>query len=151
MSGSRLHASCIVIDESGILIRGPSGSGKSTLAHRLLVQARLIGRFAALVSDDRVAVEPRAGRLLARAVPPIEGHLEVRGVGIVALGHEPSAVIRLVVDCGGGERSRLPDADDALANIAGIDLPRLSCPVDADLSPIVLGRLCGLCDTVMTM
>jgi len=38
-----LHASAIVIGDSGILIRGPSGAGKSSLATLLLAQARLRG------------------------------------------------------------------------------------------------------------
>ncbi len=30
------HASCVVVGEAGVLIRGPSGSGKSTLAREIL-------------------------------------------------------------------------------------------------------------------
>ena len=31
-----VHATCVVIGEAGVLLRGPSGSGKSTLARRLV-------------------------------------------------------------------------------------------------------------------
>ncbi|MFL4972164.1 MAG: HPr kinase/phosphorylase, partial [Microvirga sp.] len=88
----RIHATCVVIGEAGILIRGASGSGTSSLAGALLAGAALAGRFGRLVGDDRVEIAVLNGRLVARPVKPIEGRLEVRGIGIVALAHEPAAV-----------------------------------------------------------
>jgi HPr kinase/phosphorylase len=61
---SLLHqATCIAIANRAVLIEGEPGSGKSSLA---LV---LIDRGAALVGDDGVRLETRAGRLLASPPP----------------------------------------------------------------------------------
>ncbi|MFL5080923.1 MAG: HPr kinase/phosphorylase, partial [Microvirga sp.] len=106
----KVHATCVVIGEAGILIRGLSGTGKSSLALQLLTDAARAGRFGRLVGDDRVEIAALNGRLVARPVEPIEGRLEVRGVGIVGLAHEPAAVVRLVVDCAAEALVRLPEA-----------------------------------------
>jgi hypothetical protein len=139
-----------VLGECGVLIRGPSGSGKSSLARQLLFEAGRGGRFARLVSDDRLEVEERHGRVLARAVAPIEGRLEIRGVGIVALGHEGAAVIRVVVDCGPEKPSRMPAAIEGVATVCGIPLRRFVHHGEATLAHIV-ACLCGQGDTVMTL
>ena len=111
----RIHATCVVIGEAGILIRGASGAGKSSLARALLAGAALAGRFGRLVGDDRVEIAALNGRLVARPVKPIEGRLEVRGVGIVGLAHRAgrgrAARRRLCrrgagADAGGGGRRR---------------------------------------------
>ena len=150
MSGAHLHASCLIVGEAGILLRGASGSGKSRLLGELLVGARQLGWFARLISDDRVHVEARHGRLIARAVPAIAGSLEVRGLGIVQLDNESAAVVRLVVD-GSPEGPRLPEASERQTTIEGITLPCLAAPLEAGPSYRVLARLCGLHDTVLTV
>src|SRR5437868_6022496 len=111
-SGATIHASCVLVGEAGVLIRGASGSGKSFLAHMLIAEAAQRGGFARLVCDDRIRIERRGGRLLARAVSPLESCLEVRGVGLLSIPHEPAAVIRLVVDCLGDAPARLPEDGD---------------------------------------
>ncbi|MDA3887407.1 MAG: serine kinase, partial [Allgaiera sp.] len=58
---SILHASCVALDGRGVLILGPSGAGKSGLALQLMALG------ARLVADDRTRLNPRAGRLIARA------------------------------------------------------------------------------------
>ena len=82
-----VHASCVLIGEQGVLIRGASGSGKSRLALLLMHQARRHNRFSALVSDDRTALTTLQGsngtRVIARPHPRIAGVLERRGVGLV--------------------------------------------------------------------
>jgi HPr kinase/phosphorylase len=145
-SGTTLHASCVLVGEAGVLIRGASGSGKSALAHMLLVEGALDGGFARLVCDDRVRVERRGGRLLARAVPRLAGYLEVRGVGILAVRHEAAAVIRLVVDCLGHRPDRLPETADQVETIHGVALPRLALRPEPALARIVLWRLRALAD-----
>ena len=55
MTAPTVHATAIVIGETGVLIRGRSGSGKSSLALALVARVRLAGGFAAFVADDRVA------------------------------------------------------------------------------------------------
>lgn len=142
-----MHASCVLIGEAGILIRGPSGSGKSTLARDLLDDGRRSGRLAHLVGDDRITIEAHQGRVLARAVPAIAGRLEIRGVGLVRLAYEASAVVRLVVDCGAEPSSRLPEAHEAQVELCGIWLPRLTPPRGSDACSAVLWRLSDLSDT----
>jgi HPr kinase/phosphorylase len=148
--GATIHASCVLVGEAGVLIRGASGSGKSSLAHLLLAEAAQPGGFARLVCDDRVRVEVRSGRLLARAVSPLEGCLEVRGVGLLAVPHEAAAVVRLVVDCRGDAPTRLPEAAEQTVAIEGVALPRLALRAEPTLARIVLWRLRDLHDTVVT-
>jgi HPr kinase/phosphorylase len=146
----RIHASCVVLGECGVLIRGAPGSGKSSLARQLLVDAKLAGRFGRLVSDDMVEVDERHGRLLAHSVSPIEGRLEVRGLGIVGSSHERSAVVRLVIDCEGERPTRMPEKAEQFATILGVRLRRLVHHGDSALADVV-ARMCGPDDTLMTV
>lgn len=88
----RLHASCVVFGDHGVLLRGPSGCGKSDLA------LRLIDAGATLLSDDYVELSAEQGRIVARPPPAIKGLIEVRGLGILRLPFCDQASIRLVVD-----------------------------------------------------
>lgn len=120
-----VHASCVLLDEAGVLIRGASGSGKSGLCLALLDRFFLEGRHARLVGDDRVRLEARNGRLIARPHPALAGLIEIRGHGIRRLAaHAPAAVLRLVVDLVGAAE-RLPDATET-ALLLGVALPRLA-------------------------
>ncbi|CAH1656818.1 MULTISPECIES: HPr kinase/phosphatase C-terminal domain-containing protein [unclassified Chelatococcus] len=136
-----VHASCVVVGECGVLIRGPSGSGKSTLARRLVADARRDGRFAALVADDRVKLTPTGGRIIAEVPPRIAGMLEVRSIGIVKVAFEPACIVRLVVDCEKAYPARMPDPAAQRADICGIVLPRLSLCGSAAISPDILDFL----------
>ena len=102
---SSVHATALVVGESGLLVRGPSGAGKSSLALALIARARESAIFAALVGDDRVFLRACGGRLLARGAPGFEGLIERRFEGLVVFPHEPQAVARLVVDLVGRGRS----------------------------------------------
>jgi HPr kinase/phosphorylase len=97
-----LHASCVEVSGIGVVLLGPSGCGKSDLA------LRLIDRGARLVADDCVAVERRAGRLIARAPDAIAGLIEVRGLGIMRLDHCPSSALGLAVGLDCTPPARLP-------------------------------------------
>jgi HPr kinase/phosphorylase len=120
-----LHASCVVVGEAGILLRGPSGSGKSTLARRIVEEARQRGHFARLVGDDRILLSVRAGRVLVRPHPALEGALEVRGIGIVEDEYADAAVVRLVVDCGTAP-ARFPDLQQRFTELFGVRIPLLA-------------------------
>ena len=115
-----IHATAIVIDGTGLLIRGPSGSGKSSLALALLRAPAV--RFARLVADDRVIPRVSGGRLLADAPPPIRGLLEVRGVGLVSWPVLAPAKIDLIVDIGDGPR--LPEGEE-IDHLLGVPLRRV--------------------------
>jgi HPr kinase/phosphorylase len=137
----KIHATCVVIGEAGILIRGPSGSGKSKLARELLALAERSGAFARLVSDDRTEVEALNGRLVARSVAPIEGRMEVRGVGILKRRFEPAALVRLVIDCVAAPEARHPHESESGAEIGNVPLPRLVHSGEPGFADIVLWRL----------
>ncbi len=128
-----LHATAVIYGESGVLILGPSGSGKSALALALLARARSAEAFGALVGDDRVYVRPAEGRLVASGAAHMAGIIERRMAGLIAVSHEPAAVVRLAVElCERGRTwPRWPDDPDSLA-IDDIKLPRLA--LDSGLS-----------------
>ena len=97
-----LHASAVLVGARAVLIRGPSGSGKSKLARELIESARGNGSgFARLVGDDRVHLETASGRLLVRPAQALAGLLEVRGVGVLRVDHEPVAVVGFPEAVGG--------------------------------------------------
>lgn len=140
------HASAVLIDETGVLIRGVSGSGKSTLVLELL---RRDPATAHLVADDRVILSAAHGRLLADVPPVLAGLVEVRGLGLVKLPHIAPVVIRLIVDLvAPADCARLPEEGEALAEIAGVSLPRLFLPIGegcgADRIHAAIGHFSGL-------
>lgn len=121
-----VHATALVVSlcgrAHGLLLTGPSGAGKSGLAAALLDRAGATRRFARLVADDRVVLDHRSGRLLARVPPPLAGRLELRGLGIVTVPHLAAARIHAhvaLVD----EAERLPER--AADMWGGVELPRL--------------------------
>lgn len=80
-----IHGTAIVIATTGLIFVGPSGSGKSGVAHACLSQARALGVFARLVSDDQVFVTASHGRIIASRPQSIAGRMELRGSGIVRM------------------------------------------------------------------
>ena len=100
---SVVHASCVALKSSGVLLLGDSGSGKSDLALRLIHEGWR------LVADDRTVLSLAKGGIAAAAPTTIRGLLEVRGLGIVALPARP-AQVKLVVQLG-REGPRLPQAE----------------------------------------
>lgn len=117
-----IHATCVALGQSGVLLTGPSGSGKSDLALRLL-DTFGISSTALLVADDRVLVTGHAGRLMASPPPAIAGMLEIRGIGIVRLRYADSIDVALVVDLvDPASVPRLPER--STTRVAGIELPR---------------------------
>jgi HPr kinase/phosphorylase len=148
--GESVHASCVILDEGGILIRGEPGAGKSSLARELVQLASSRGRFARLVSDDRTRLWVRHGRVLARPAQGIAGLVEIRGIGVVPVVHEPAAVLRLVVDLSLEEPTRLPETADLSIGLCGVMVPRLRLRPGAILGELVLARWSGFHDTLMT-
>lgn len=122
-----IHASAVLVGVRAVLIRGPSGAGKSRLALDLIEAGRTGALlFARLVADDRVHLQAAGGRLLARPAKALAGLLEVHGIGLLRLAHEPCAVVGLVVDLAAEDAARLPDAGQRTTEIAGTSLPRLA-------------------------
>jgi serine kinase of HPr protein (carbohydrate metabolism regulator) len=136
------HASAVLVGAHAVLIRGRSGSGKSRLALALIEAAgtRLLP-FARLVADDRVVLEAHHGRLVVSAPAALAGLIEVHGLGIRRLPHEPMAVVGLVIDLAAGDAQRWPTPQRSMAVIAGMRLPRIAVAADADPLPLVLALL----------
>ena len=137
-----VHASAVLAGARAVLIRGPAGSGKSQLA-LALIQAAETGllRFARLVGDDRVYISAAHGRLLVSPAAALTGLIEVRGLGIRRLPHEPSAVVGLVVDLAAADAERLPESGAQHAVIAGVNSPRLAVAAGFEALPLVLAAL----------
>lgn len=137
MQAATIHASAVLVGAKAVLIRGPSGSGKSHLAWQLLQSAL---PFARLVGDDRVHVAASGGRLVVRPAAALAGLIEIRGLGLRRVDHEPVAVVGLIADLAAVDAERLPEAAST-TEIAGVRLPRLAIGPDADALAVVLGRL----------
>ncbi len=114
----QIHATCVAIGGRGVLLSGPSGSGKSDLA------LRLVDRGAKLVSDDYSLLHRAGDQLIARPPATIAGQLEVRGIGIVELAHQPEAAVALLIALD-GTVERMPE-EPARRRLAGIDIPALA-------------------------
>ncbi len=111
-----LHASCVAIGSTGVLIRGPSGSGKSDLA------LRLIDDGAMLVADDQVHLESVSGELIASPHNALAGKIEIRGCGIIDLPYRKTVAIGLVIDL--QERVDIPRLPEVITcNFSGHSLP----------------------------
>jgi len=111
----QVHATCVAMAETGVLLVGPSGSGKSDLA------LRLIGNGALLIADDRVDLTAEDGVLVARAPEALFGLMEVRGLGIIDLPAGRESPVGLVIELTPGKTERLPDSLET--SLAGISLP----------------------------
>jgi serine kinase of HPr protein (carbohydrate metabolism regulator) len=124
----QLHASCVALGQTGVLLRGPSGAGKSDLA------LRLIERGAVLVADDRVDLRRVGHALVASAPAPLAGLIEARGLGIVRVGWRPEIELGLVVNLvPAAAVERLPEP--ARERLLGVALPRLVLDAFAASTP----------------
>jgi len=117
-----IQATCIVVEGTGVLLRGPPGSGKSDLA------LRLIDAGAKLVADDGVELRRTTDAVIARLPPAapesVRGRIEVRGLGIAPVPAVAEARLDLVVDLVPAEEvERLPQP--ATAEMLGVKLPLL--------------------------
>jgi serine kinase of HPr protein (carbohydrate metabolism regulator) len=129
MKPLNIHASCVRIGASGILLLGRSGSGKSDLALRLIADG------AKLVADDRTELFVAGGRLRARPPRALAGLMEINGLGIIAQPHVAQALIALAVQLD-AKPQRLPKAqfytvplqDHAPVPLIGLDAFQASAP-----------------------
>jgi serine kinase of HPr protein (carbohydrate metabolism regulator) len=137
-----VHASCVLVGRSALLIRGPAGNGKTRLALDLLdAAAHGLIPFARLVADDRVQIAEANGRLVARAPKTIEGKIEVRGFGIREVEFESPALVGLVVDLQADDAARMPEDASRRVEISGVSLSRLPVASGKSALPSVLAAL----------
>ncbi len=126
MSRDNIHATGLVLEGCGLILRGPPGAGKSLLALELIEAWTAGGREALLVSDDRIEIEATPEGLLMHAPRAIEGLIELRGRGIVSRPFVATAPLHLVVDL--VERlERMVEEGELTTTLAGVRLAR--CPV----------------------
>lgn len=124
-----IHATGLVLDKTGLILRGPSGSGKSLLALSLLDEWEIRGLPASLVSDDRVDIAIEAGGLVMYPPKPIEGLIELRGRGLVSRPFAARAPVHLVVDFV-DTLERMLEEEALETELMGLRLAR--CPVPKD-------------------
>jgi len=138
-----IHATCIDLAGRGVLLSGASGAGKSDLAFRLIgapppAFAPRDGA-AVLVSDDRVVVQARDGRLYASPPASLAGMLEVRGVGILKLPYLEQAEIALVAELvPHGDVPRMPEIPFPTREICGVSIPHLALDPFEPSAPLKL-------------
>lgn len=121
-----VHANCVILAETGILIFGPPGAGKSSLCLATLELAKVSQQFAALVSDDRVWLTTVGAKLMARPTPGFEGLIERRGQGITYTRSEPAAIVGIAVELFGTRHAmpRTPDEADLRFEYEGVAVPK---------------------------
>ena len=130
-TSSYIHASAVLLDESGVLIHGVAGTDKSSLALALVDTWTRHGEFARLVGDDRVACHIQNGRAVLSPHAVIAGRAEWRGLGLLPQQYELKAVLKLVVDLENspldGGAARMPEQTELLCDLNGLkNLPRLT-------------------------
>ena len=93
MEPTRCHASCAVLAERAVLLRGRPGSGKSELLLRLVAEAG-----AGLLADDQVLLRRDGDRLIACAPAALGGVVEARGIGLLRLTPTGPTAVALLAD-----------------------------------------------------
>jgi len=137
-----VHASAVRVGTEAVLIRGPSGSGKSRLAFDLILAGRSgILPSTVLIADDRVYLEGRKGRLIARAVPRLAGLIEIRGLGIRRCDFVSEAPVGLLIDLAAADAARLPGPERLTVSIYGIKIPRIPIQTGFSALPLVVASL----------
>lgn len=97
-----VHASCVALRNSAVLICGASGRGKSSLA------LELMSRGARLISDDRTCLILRPRGVIAYAPRSLLGMIEARCIGILRADPAAPTRVDLILDLDQTETTRMP-------------------------------------------
>lgn len=137
-----MHGTFVQVASTGVLITGEPGAGKSSLALALMDKPGTgLGTElmeTQLVADDQVHLwrDATTSILYGKAPETISGLLEIRGVGIVSIGHVAQCPLHLVVRLAENkEAERLPDFPHNHIEILEQSIPVVDIFVD-DLAPL---------------
>ena len=132
---SNIHATCISLQNKGILFIGSSGAGKSDLALRLIMRYK-----ADLVADDRVNISIRNNEVIASSPDILQGLLEVRGIGIVRYPFVSQTKVWAVFELISDSPERMPE--QLFYEIEGVHLPLFKInPFEESSSEKILAAL----------
>lgn len=127
--GENIHATAIIVDGIGLLFVGPSGAGKSALAFDCIAEARISGKPAALISDDRVIISRQNGHIIGHGPASIRGLLELRHSGIVRMEWVEQAPLHYaIMPVVSAEADRLPPEHEQFEVARDIQLPAIRVP-----------------------
>ena len=97
-----MHATCVDINGSGVLIVGRSGSGKSSLAINLLALG------SKLVADDQCELVKKNSIFRISKPACLPESIEIRGVGLVSVPIVNETSLDWVVNMDEAEKERMP-------------------------------------------
>ena len=97
-----MHASCVDVNGSGVLIVGRSGSGKSSLAINLLALG------SKLVADDQCELIRKNNGFRISKPASLPKSIEIRGVGLVSVPMVNETSLDWVVNMDEVEKERMP-------------------------------------------
>ena len=112
-----MHATCVDVDGSGVLIVGRSGSGKSSLAINLLALG------STLVADDQCKLVRKNNRYRISKPASLPKSIEIRGVGLVSVPMVNETNLDWVVNMDEAEKERMPTP--RFTNIGGFRVPTI--------------------------
>ena len=110
-----MHASCVDVNGSGVLIVGRSGSGKSSLAINLLALG------SKLVADDQCELMRKNNSFRISKPASLPESIEIRGVGLVSVPMVNETSLDWVVNMDEVEKERMPTPQ--FTEIGGFRVP----------------------------
>ena len=140
-AGESVHATSIIVGQTGLLFLGPSGAGKSSTAFACLSEAKALGWHAALVADDRTILTVHGNRCVASCPDPIRGYLELRGTGIVRARQVDRAVMHCAVALTEASAATRVPCESETFSCGSATMPLMRLWHDGAAGP--LSRLCA--------
>ncbi len=122
-----IHASALLIEGVGVLLRGTSGAGKSLLLLELIKRGEMLNRQAILIADDRVDLSVENDKIIISPPPKIAGLVELFGRGIIKKDYIKKARLDLIVDLV-KEIERMPEKSEFSTIFEGVKLARCIVP-----------------------
>ncbi len=110
-----MHATCVDVNGSGVLIVGRSGSGKSSLAINLLALG------SKLVADDQCELIRKNNGFRISKPASLPKSIEIRGVGLVSVPMVNETSLDWVVNMDEVEKERMPNP--RFTEIGGFRVP----------------------------